>query len=131
MASIVKMESPDEIREMLNINPKGKLHSFFTATCALHMDKYVPFDEGILAGTVVENGHVTNNVTVDEIIYDQEYAEYQYYGERRDGSHKIVNRTLDYHPLATSYWDMHMETAEMDDVVKEVQKEFERLGGKI
>ena len=93
------------------------------------MDPFVPFDEGILAGTVVENGHITNNVTTDEIIYDQEYASYQYYGMRKDGSHVIKNRTLNYHPLATSYWDQAMWTAKGEEIVKRVQ-DFVDKGGK-
>lgn len=130
MPAIVTIMPSDKIQKMLNLEPSGKLHSFFTADCALHMDKYVPFDEGILAGTVVENGVVTNNVTKDEIIYDQEYASYQYFGERQDGTHKIVNRSRDKHPLATSYWDDHMWTAEKHEIEKEVALEYKRLGGK-
>ena len=79
MAVYVQIKPSDKIIKELQLDKSGKLHSFFTATCALHMDKYVPYDEGHLAGTVVENGHVTSNVTTDEIIYDQEYASYQYF----------------------------------------------------
>lgn len=130
MPAIVVIEPTDNIHKMLNIDEKGKLHSFFTETCALHMDKYVPFDEGFLAGTVVENNQITDNVTEDEIIYDQEYASYQYFGERQDGSHVIVNRSLDMHDKATSYWDKHMVNAEMEEIEKEVAREYKRLGGK-
>ena len=93
------------------------------------MDPFVPFDEGLLAGTVIENGEPTENVDVDSITYDQEYASYQYYGIRKDGSHKIVNRSLDKHPLATSYWDQAMWTAKSEDIIKRVQK-FVNEGGK-
>lgn len=130
MPVYVDIEPTDRIIKKLNLEPSGKLHSFFTATCALRMDKYVPFDEGNLAGTVVESGHVTNNVTEDSIIYDQEYATYQYMGERQDGSHKIVNRNYDMHDKATSYWDEHMWTAEKHDIEKEVADEYKRLGGR-
>ena len=129
MPAYVELKPTDVIIDELELDESGKLHSFFTATCALHMDKYVPFDEGILAGTVVRGEQTTSNVTADEIIYDQEYASYQYKGEREDGSHKIVNRTLDKHPLATSYWDVHMWTAEREQIEKEVEKEFKRLNG--
>ena len=129
MPVIVELVPSDKIEKMLNLEPNGKLHAFFTSTCALHMDKYVPYDEGFLAGTVVENGRTTNNVTTDEIIYDQEYASYQYFGERKDGSHKIVNRSRDMHPLATSYWDKHMWTAEKEIIEKEVALEYKKLNG--
>lgn len=129
MPAYVELEPTDKIIKKLQLDESGKLHSFFTATCALHMDKYVPMDEGFLAGTVVENEHVTSNVTTDEIIYDQEYASYQYFGERADGSHKIVNRSRDKHPLATSYWDQHMWTAEKKQIEREVTNEFKKLNG--
>lgn len=131
MPVYVYIEPSDKIIKGLNLDESGKLHSFFTNTCALHMDQYVPYDEGFLAGTVVSNGRTTSNVTTDEIIYDQEYASYQYFGERQDGSHKIVNRTLDKHPLATSYWDKHMWTAERETIEREVENEFKRLNGGI
>jgi hypothetical protein len=131
MPVIIELKSSDEIIKYMNLDESGKLHSFFTETCALHMDKYVPFDEGILAGTVVKGNNTTTNVTTDEIIYDQEYASYQYFGERKDGSHKTVNRSLDMHPLATSYWDEHMWTAEKETIEKEVENEFKRLNGGI
>lgn len=129
MPVIVKIEPTDKIIKQLNLDESGKLHSFFTATCALEMDPFVPFDEGNLAGTVVEGGQTTSNVTSDEIIYDQEYASYQYKGEREDGSHKIINRTRTMHPLATSYWDVHMWTAKRHKIEKEVAKEFKKLNG--
>jgi hypothetical protein len=59
------------------------------------------------------------------------YAKYQYYGERKDGSHKIneANRNRSMHPEATSFWVEKMKTAEMDDIEKEVQDEIKRRGG--
>ena len=84
------------------------------------MDKYVPMRDGNL---------VKYKLTNHEIIYDQEYAAYQYYGQRKDGTHVIdpANRDRSKHPLASSYWDEKMKSAEIDDVVKEVQK---FIGGK-
>lgn len=129
MPVYVYLEPTDEIIKELELDKTGKLQKFFTNTCALHMDKYVPMDEGFLAGTVVENSHTTSNVTNDEIIYDQEYASYQYFGERKDGTHKIVNRSYDKHPLATSYWDQHMWTAEKHQIEKEVAQKSRMING--
>ena len=123
----IELNSLNKIIERIGAQPKGPVQKFFTNTCALHMDKYVPARDLILAGTVVQDGVINEaNVTEDTITYAQPYARYQYNGERQDGSHKIVNRTLDKHPLATSYWDRHMVTAEIDDVVDEVQDEMRR-----
>lgn len=126
----VKMNPDSVIEARLGIEEGGRIHKYFTEQCALHMDKYVPFDSGDLATTVVANSKVTGNVSEDTITYEQEYAKYQYYGVRKDGSHKIneANRKRDMHPLATSYWDRQMVTAEMPEIVADVQKELERGG---
>ena len=126
----VKMQPDAVIEAGLGIEEGGRIHKYFTEQCALHMDKYVPFDSGDLATTVVANSTVTGNVTVDTITYEQEYAKYQYYGMRKDGSHKIneANRKRDMHPIATTYWDQHMVTADMPDIIADVQKELERGG---
>lgn len=129
MPAYVYIKPTDKIINELNLEPNGKLHAFFTNTCALHMDKYVPFDEGFLAGTVVQNGQTTANVTTAEIRYEQPYASYQYYGQRQDKTHKIVNRSRDKHPLATSYWDKHMVTAEMSEIETEMALEYKKLNG--
>lgn len=126
----VKMNPDSVIEARLGIEEGGRIHKYFTEQCALHMDKYVPFDSGDLATTVVANSKVTGNVSEDTIKYEQEYAKYQYYGMRKNGSHKIneANRKRDRHSLATSYWDRHMVTAEMPQIVADVQKELERGG---
>ncbi len=94
------------------------MQAFFTQTCAIHMDKYVPFDTGVLAQTVVKNGKTTDNVTTSTITYDQEYAEVVYNGMRNG---KIIHYNTDKHEYAGPYWDKRMVSAEADDVVKEVQ----------
>ena len=117
----IKLKDINEIKRDLGIDPDGPFQQWFTNTCAEHMDKYVPFDEGILAGSV--------EIGINTITYDQEYASYQYYGMRKDGTHEIVNRTLIYHPLSVPYWDKHMVSAEMQDIEKEAQ-DFINHGGK-
>ena len=57
------MKPNSVIKADLGIQKNGPVHAFFTATCALHMDKYVPFRSGDLASTVVENGVVTTRST--------------------------------------------------------------------
>ena len=127
----VRINSFDKIVKRLNIQEGGPAHAFFTATCAKKMDKYVPLDEGMLAGTVIEGGEPTSNVTVDSITYSQPYASYQYFGRRQDGSHVIneANRKRHMHSLATSYWDKKMKSAEMKDVVKMVGEYVRTHGG--
>lgn len=114
----VKMQPTSVIKANLGIEPNGKVQKFFTNTCYRYMDKYVPKDNGILR----------ENVTIDSnsITYEQEYASYQYYGERKDGSHKVSNYTT---PGTGSYWDERMKSVDMQNVVAEVQN-FVNKGGK-
>lgn len=113
----IKMKPTSEIKARLGIETNGPVQKFFTSTCAKHMDKYVPFDEGNLADYRLEN---------DAVVYEQPYARYQYYGLSKSG--KPLNYHTDKHPLATSYWDKKMVSAEMQDIVKEVQN-FVNHGG--
>ena len=110
----------EDIKKKLKINKNGPAQKFLVSTCAKKMDKYVPFHTGTLAKYIL---------TDDSIIYPQKYAAYQYYGVRKDNTHPInpANRDRSKHPLATSYWAEKMKTAEIDDIVKEMQM---FIGGK-
>lgn len=115
----VKMQPTSVIKARLGIEPNGRVHKFFTHTCRIHNDKYVPFDTGVLAGTVTEETNC--------YIYEQPYAHYVYVGISKNG--KPLNYHTDKHPLAGRYWDKRMVSAEMQDIVKEVQDFIDR-GGK-
>lgn len=112
----VKLKPTSTIKARLGIEPNGRVQKFFTNTCYKHMDKYVPMDNGDLR-TIVD-------IQPDSITYESPYAEYQYYGMRKDGTHVIKNYTT---PGTGPYWDKRMVSAEIQDVVKEVQ---EYIGGK-
>ena len=112
----VKLKPTSQIKARLGIQPNGRVQKFFTNTCYKHMDKYVPMREGNLR-TIVD-------VKSDSITYESPYARYQYYGMREDGSHVVNNYTT---PGTGTYWDKRMVSAEMQDVVKEVQ---DYIGGK-
>ena len=112
----VKMQPTSVIKARLGLEPNGRVQRFFTNTCYKHMDKYVPKDEGNLR-TIVD-------IQPDSITYESPYARYQYYGVREDGTHQVQNYTT---PGTGPYWDKRMVSAEMQDVVKEVQNYF---GGK-
>jgi hypothetical protein len=114
----VKMQPTSVIKARLGIEPNGRVQKFFTNTCYKHMDKYVPKDEGNLR-TIVD-------IQPDSITYESPYARYQYYGMREDGTHVVMNYTT---PGTGPYWDKRMVSAEMQDVVKEVQDYINR-GGK-
>lgn len=129
MAEIERLElqPTSVIKAKLGIQPGGPVHKFFTAECAKAMDKYVPYDEGTLAGTVIQNGVPTENVHDTYIVYDQEYAHYQWAGVSKNG--KRLNYQKDKHSHATDHWDEKMMTAEGDGVTRRVQKYMEQRGG--
>ena len=112
----VKMKPTSQIKARLGIEPNGKVQKFFTNTCYKHMDKYVPMDNGDLRTNV--------DIQPESITYESPYARYQYYGVREDGTHKVKNYTTS---GTGPYWDKRMVSAEMQDVVKEVQ---DYIGGK-
>ena len=115
----VKLKPTSEIKARLGLEPNGKVQKFFTSTCAKHMDKYVPMRDGNLADYHLEN---------DAVVYEQLYAKYQYNGISKSG--KPLNYSKDKHPLATHHWDKKMVSAEMQDVIKEVQDYFNKHGRK-
>ena len=114
----IKMKPTSVIKARLGIDSSGKVQKFFTNTCYEHMDKYVPMDKGDLR-TIV-------NIDSNSITYESPYARYQYYGMREDGTHIVQNYTT---AGTGPYWDKRMASAEMQDVINEVQKYINR-GGK-
>ncbi len=117
---MTKFQPTSVIKARLGLEPNGKVQKFFTQSCAVHMDKYVPMDTGTLAETTIIGGKTTGNVLSDRIIYTTIYAHYIWEGISRTGNE--LNYQLDKHPLATSHWEKKMWTAEGSDVIKEVQK---------
>ena len=114
----VTMKPTSQIKARLGIEPNGRVQKFFTKRCADYMDKYVPFDRGILAQYTIDGDYVIYGDNASNA-----YAKYQYYGMRRDGTHRInpENRDRSKHPQATSYWDKKMVSAEIQSLVKDVQ----------
>lgn len=112
----VQLKPTSQIKARLGLEPNGRVQKFFTNSCYKHMDKYVPMREGNLR-TIVD-------IEDTSITYESPYARYQYYGMREDGSHVVNNYTT---PGTGTYWDKRMVSAEIDDVVKEVQ---DYIGGK-
>ena len=112
----VKIQPTSVIKANLGIEPNGRVQKFFTNTCYRYMDKYVPKDTGVLR----------ENVTIDSnsITYEQPYAHAQYIGEVNGG--QVVNYTT---PGTGPYWDERMKSADMQNVVAEVQDFIDR-GGK-
>ena len=110
----VKLKPTSQIKARLGIEPNGRVQKFFTNTCYKHMDKYVPYREGFL--------RTNTDIQDDSITYESPYAKYQYYGVSKSG------KSLNYRTPGTGdYWDKRMISAEMEQVVDEVQN---YIGGK-
>lgn len=114
----IKLKPAGVIKARLGLEPNSRVQSFFTNTCYTHMDKYVPKDKGNLR-TIVD-------IQSNSITYESPYAEYQYYGMRKDGTREVNNYTT---PGTGPIWDERMVSAEIQDVVKEVQ-DYVNRGGK-
>lgn len=111
----VKINPTSQIKARLGLEPNGRAQTFFTNSCYRHMDKYVPMDKGNLRTNV--------DIQPDSVTYESGYAEYQYKGQREDGTHQVQNYTT---PGTGPYWDRRMVSAEIDTVVKEVQDYIDR-----
>ena len=135
---ILKPISTIEVR--LGIDPNGKVQRFFTETCYKYMDKYVPMETGDLRSNVV--------LTTKSIRYKSPYAHYMYEGKVMGPNIPIMEKGVDrpvgyyspknkpkrytgadihYHTSGTGpYWDERMKSADMGQVVKEVQNYVNR-----
>lgn len=108
----VIMKPTNVIIANLGVQPNGPVHRFFTNTCYKHMDKYVPKRDGELRNVVT--------ILPNAIIYDMPYAHAQYIGFTKG---PVTHYTT---PGTGPYWDKRMVSAEMQDVVKEVQDYMRR-----
>lgn len=140
-----ELKPVSEIITTLGIEEGGEAHKFFTHTCRIHMDKYVPMANGDLA---------INNVReeTDRIIYASPYAHYMYEGKVMGPNIPIIENGIvvgwfspkgkpkhytgadikystSQHSYAGKHWDKRMWSAEKDTVEKEVQDYVQR-GGK-
>lgn len=113
----LKIKPTSVIKVDLGIQKGGPVQKFLTDTCYRAMDKYVPKDEGNLR-TVVSYG-----IDGSYIEYEMPYAEYQYYGMRKDGTRVVKNYTT---PGTGPYWDKRMVNADMNWVIEQVQDYIKR-----
>lgn len=113
-----------EIKSRFGLN--GEAQQFFTHTCRLHMDKYVPYANEDLR-TLVEEGE-------DYVKYYAPYAHYMYEGilyvdpetgsswAKKDATKVPTGKELEYHTAGTGHhWDNLMWSAEKNQVIEEMQ----------
>lgn len=78
-----------------------QIHNELARMC----DPYVPFLNNPLSQTI--------EVDASGVTYVQPYARYQYHGED-------FNHTVDFHPLASAYWDEAMLRDHEEEFLKQV-----------
>lgn len=131
----VELKPTSEIKARLGIQPNGPVQRYFQNACYRYMDKYVPY----------RRGNLRKNVDLSDpnyIVYQSPYAHYMYEGKTmvdaetgsawaRRGTRKVYDGgDITYHTAGTGpHWDKRMVSAEMNDLVNEVQ-DFVMRGGK-
>lgn len=104
----VKLKPASVIIADFGLEPYGDAHNAFADECMRRMDKYVPKDSGTLRDEAYVDGECN-------IVYNQAYASYQYYGQRKDGSRPVKNYS---EPGTGPYWDKEMISAEGEELVQ-------------
>lgn len=110
-----------------------KVQRAFTSECARRMDKYIPFSQGTLRGSV--------DVQKDYVEYRVPYARYQYYGKlmvdpithkgaffnpefgfwSRPKTPKLLT-DISLHQNGFPYWDKEMWQHEGEIICKEIER---------
>ena len=135
--------SPSELKRKLGVSPGGHVQKAVDAAVIRECFPYVPFDEGILAGSA----NTATEIGSGEVVYDTPYARYQFYGEIYGPNIPIVEngvivgyrsppekhptgRPLQYNtdknPLAGSHWFDRAMADHSEDVLKEAQDAADR-----
>lgn len=109
----IKLNPSSKIIRRLDLQEYGPAHIKLAQMAKNRMDKYVPLRNGPLRDTA-------RVYTSDcSIRYEQMYAGYQYYGQRKDGSHQVKN----YHTPGTGkYWNKKMMSAEGKELERDLEK---------
>lgn len=135
--------TPEELKKKLGINPGGHVQKIVDAAVIRECFPYLPFDEGVLAGSA----NTATKIGSGEVVYDTPYARYLYYGEVYGPNIPITENgiitgywsppekfptgeKLEYstekNPQAGSHWfDRAMEDHK-DDILKEAQNAANR-----
>lgn len=115
----IRINSLDKIKRRLKIQDGGPAHAYFTELCYKKMNEFVPRKNQNLRDVVYIN--------VNSITYESPYASYQYFGQRKDGSHVIRRWTT---AGTGPKWDKKMKTVYMQEIVKEVGDYIKTHGGR-
>lgn len=131
------------LRQKLGVDPGGYVQKAVDAAVIRECFPYLPFDEGVLAGSA----NTATEIGSGEVIYDTPYARYQYYGEVYGPNIPIVENgvvtgyfsppekfptgeklkySTEKNPMAGSHWFDRAMADHKDDVLKEAQDAADR-----
>lgn len=137
-ARLTDFVSQRELEKRLGVAPGGHVQKAVDAAVIRECFPYLPFDEGVLAGSA----NTATELGSGEVIYDTPYARYLYYGEvygpnipivengtvvgywsppEKSGTGRKLQYNTEKHPLAGSHWFERAMADHMDDVLKEAQ----------
>jgi len=106
----VVINSFGQIARRLGIEKGGRANAYLTNLCYKKMDRFVPMSANDSRGNLRNIVELTNK----SITYQTPYASYQYYGQRKDGTHVVKNYTT---PGTGPYWDKKMLSVEKQDII--------------
>ncbi len=134
---------PKKCMKSLGVEPGGYVQTVVDAAVIRYCGPYVPFQEGILAGSA----NIATVIGSGEVSYDTPYARYLYYGEVYGPNIPIVEngdivgwcsppekyptgREIQYshavNPLAGSHWFERAMADHKEDILKEAQDAADR-----
>lgn len=135
--------TPEELKEKLGINPGGHVQKVVDTAVIRECLPYLPFDEGVLAGSA----NTATKIGSGEVVYDTPYARYLYYGEVYGPNIPIIEngiitgywsppekfptgKKLEYsteiNPQAGSHWFDRAMEVHKDEILKEAQNAANR-----
>lgn len=114
MSTTIKINSANQITARLGLDESGRVQKFYTNTCYKRMDKYVPRRD--------DNLRLHIAMTPTSITYQSPYAHAQYVGYTKG---PVTRWTT---PGTGPYWNERMASAEINEIIKEVEDYMQRGG---
>lgn len=130
--------STDAFVETRGLGLKGHVQKIIDAAVIRECFPYVPFDEGVLAGSA----NTATEIGMGKVIYDTPYARYLYYGEvygpnipieengeivgywsppKKHPTGAKLEYNTEKHPLAGSHWFDRAMADHKDEILEEAQ----------
>lgn len=135
--------SAEEFIDRHGVGEGGHVQKTIDAAVIRETFPYLPFDEGILAGSA----NTATKIGSGEVIYDTPYARYLYYGEvyghnipitengtivgywsppEKEGTGRKLQYSTEKNPMAGSHWFDRAMADHAEDILKEAQDAADR-----